>query len=241
MEKKFNPVIKAVQSLRKLSLDIETTNKEIKSSNDEIRLKLEDCGKLITTTNDSGVIDLWIQEKSKLLDNSNALITILEKIEAKFKEKEASGLVEIWDTQEKSKNLVLDNFTTLEKMGEAIFIDANLEQWQSIWKDINTSLKKILSISETYHLKLKMMEKLEPAEIDALTQDIIDHIPWDYSDEEAYNYEKEYMTAYHEIKESQSKKKNLWDKILDVLAGGIEETPAHRVKMRRWLDGEGDD
>lgn len=240
MEKQFNPVIKAVQSLRKLSLDIKTTNKEIQTSDDEIRRKIEDCGKLITTTNDSMVINLWIREKAKLVENSNALLKVLEKIEEKFKEKDASSLVGIWETHEEYKNLVLDNFVTLERMGNTIFMDANLEKWEGIWKDIKTSLNKILSISETYHLKLKMMETLEPDEIDTLTEDILNHIPWNYSDEDAYQYEQEYLVAYGEIKELQSKKKNLWDKILHVLAGGIEETPAHRVQMRRWMDGEGD-
>jgi len=240
MEKQFNPVIKAVQSLRKLSLDIKTTNKEIQSSDTEIRQKIEDCGKQIATTNDSMVINLWIREKAKLIENSNALLKVLEKIEEKFKEKDASNLVGIWETHEEDKNLVLDNFATMERMGTAIFIDSNLEKWENLWEDIKNSLSKILSISETYHLKLKIMETLEPDEIDSLTEDILNHIPWNYSDDEAYQYEQEYLVAYNEIKESQSKKKNLWDKILNALAGGIEETPAHRVQMRRWMEGYGD-
>ncbi|WP_123966691.1 hypothetical protein [Chryseobacterium phosphatilyticum] len=240
MEKQFNPVIKAVQSLRKLSLDIKTTNKEIQSNDTEIRQKIEDCGKQIAATNDSMVINLWIREKAKLIENSNALLKILEKIEEKFKEKEASGLIGIWETHEEYKNLVLDNFVVMERMGSTIFIDNNLEKWKGLWKDIRISLNKILSISETYHLKLKMMESLEPDEIDSLTEDILNHIPWNYSDEDAFKYEQDYLVAYNEIKESQSKKKNLWDKILNALAGGIEETPAHRVQMRRWMEGDGD-
>ncbi|MBP2616133.1 hypothetical protein [Chryseobacterium jejuense] len=239
MEKQFNPVIKAVQSLRKLSLDIKTTNKEIQSSDNEIRREIEDCGKLIATTNDNMIINLWIKEKAKLIENANALLKILEKIEEKFKKKETLGLTEVWETHEEYKNLVLDNFVTMERMGTAIFIDSNLEKWEGIWKDIKSSLNKILSISETYHLKLKMMEALKPDEIDDLTVDILNHIPWNYSDEDAFKYEQDYLVAYNEIKESQSKKKNLWDKILNALAGGIEETPAHRVQMRRWMEGEG--
>ncbi|REC46467.1 hypothetical protein [Chryseobacterium pennipullorum] len=240
MEKQFNPVIKAVQSLRKLSLDIKSTNKEIQSCDQEIRQKIEDCGKLIATTNDSMVINLWIREKAKLMENSDALLDVLKKIEQKFNDKDASGLLEIWETHESYKNFVLENFVTMERMGSAIFVGDKMEKWESAWSDIKNSLHKILSISETYHLKLKVMEILEPDEIDSLTEDILKHIPWNYSDEEAYQFEQEYLVAYKEIKESQSKKKNLWDKILNALAGGIEETPAHRVQMRRWMDGEGD-
>ncbi|WP_167386987.1 hypothetical protein [Chryseobacterium timonianum] len=240
MEKQLNPIIKAVQSLRKLAVDIKTTNKEIQSNDQKIRSRIEECGRLIATTKDSMVINLWIREKSKLTENSDTLLGILGKIEEKFRKKDATDLVQIWYSHEEYKTMVLDNLMELERIGMAIFIDENLQKWDDNWKEIKSSLGKILSISETYHLKLKMMEALEPSEIDLLTMDILNHIPWNYSDDEACKYEHDYLLAYNELKESQSKKKNLWDKILNVLAGGVEETPAHRVQMRRWMDGEGD-
>ncbi|ROI04661.1 hypothetical protein EGI16_08325 [Chryseobacterium sp. G0240] len=240
MEKQLNPVIKAVQSLRKIAVDIKTTNAEIQSNDQKIRSRIEECGKLIATTNDSLVINLWIRQKSKLVENANTLLGILGRIEEKLRKKDTTDLVRIWTSHEEYKGMVLDNLIELERLGNAIFIDENLQKWEDNWKEIRSSLSEIISISDTYHLKLKMMEALKPDEIDELTMDILKHIPWNYSDNEAYQYEHEYMVAYNELKESQSRKKNLWDKILNALAGGVEETPAHRVQMRRWMDGEGD-
>ncbi|UHO36851.1 hypothetical protein H5J24_13665 [Chryseobacterium capnotolerans] len=87
MEKQLNPIIKAVQSLRKLAVDIKTTNKEIQSNDQKIRSRIEECGRLIATTKDSMVINLWIREKSKLTENSDTLLGILGKIEEKFRKK----------------------------------------------------------------------------------------------------------------------------------------------------------
>lgn len=238
MEKEFNPVIKAVQSLRKLAVEIKSTNKEIQENDQAIRLKINEAGKLIATTNNSMVVNKWIREKAKLVENSNILLGILENIEVKFKNKDIKDLLEVWESHEHYKGLVLNGMDELKEAGIAILVDENLQKWEDLWKSIETSLNNILSISETYNLKFRMMLALEPEEVDTLTMDIIQHIPLNYSDEEAGKYEKEYLMAYNELKESQSKKKSIWDKVMNILAGGIEETPAHRVQMRRWMDGD---
>lgn len=237
MENDFNPVIKAVQSLRKLSTDITLTNKEIVESNDEIMRQIAEAGKLIVVSNDSIIINLWVNEKAKLVENTIVLLGILKSIEDKFKNKDCTNLIEIWETHSHYKDVVLNILKELKKIGNIIFVSENLHKWEDIWKIVSVNINRILSISETYKLKLALMENLKPEEIDALTLDILKHIPWNYSDDEAYNYEKEYLKAYNELKESQSRQKSLWDKVLDVLAGGVEETPAHRVQMRRWMEG----
>lgn len=240
MEKEFNPVIKAVQSLRKLAVEIKSTNQEIRTSDNQIRVNIGECGKLIASTKDSMVINLWLREKALLLENSDHQLKILERIEEKFKNRDAVNLVEDWEMTDYYKGLIMTSMDQLKGAGDVIFVGENLQKWNHSWAEVFKALDNILSIAETYKLKLRMMETLEPGEVDALTMDIIQHIPLHYSDEEAHEYEKEYLEAYHELKESQSKKKNIWDKIMDILAGGVEETPAHRVQMRRWMEGAKD-
>lgn len=239
-EEKFNPLIKAVQSLRKLALDIKTGNDNIQKNDKNSRTKVEEAGKLIVKTEDNKIIDIWLKEKSKLLENTDELLNILKIIETKFKNKDTTGLLEIWESHGRYKDIVITTLDNMKNIGEVIFVDEKLYKWNNIWKEITEILNNILAISETYHLKFSMMQSLSVSEIDELTNDILTHIPWNYSDEEAANYEQEYMAAYYELKASQSKKKNLWDKILDILAGGVEETPAHMVQMRRWMDGNND-
>ncbi|WP_047432838.1 hypothetical protein [Chryseobacterium indologenes] len=237
MEKEFNPVIKAVQGLRKLAVEIKFTNQEMRTSDHQIRLNIGECGKLIASTNNGMVINLWIREKEHLLENLDHQLRILEKIEEKFKNRDAANLVEDWEMTEYYKDLIMNSIGGLKEAGDVIFVGESLDKWNDIWTEVFKTLDNILSITETYKLKLKLMETLDPGEVDVLTMDIIKHIPLHYSDEDALQYEKEYLLAYHELKESQSKKKNIWDKVMDILAGGIEETPAHRVQMKRWMEG----
>ncbi|WP_407498709.1 hypothetical protein [Elizabethkingia anophelis] len=220
-----------------MALDIKSSNDEIRVEDDKIRNTINQCGSMITLTNNGMLTNTWLREKTKLIENSNYLLEILEMINKKLKEKDTRDLSAIWQQHEENKVLAMNNLTNLEQLGSFIFAGEKLKSWELAWEDISNSLRKILSIAETYKLKFDLMQKLRPEEIDALTYDILRHIPFNYSDEQAHHYEQEYLAAYKEIQLSQSKKKTLWDKVLDVLAGGIEETPAHRVQMRRWMDG----
>ncbi len=83
-----------------------------------------------------------------------------------------------------------------------------------------------------------MIEEYKPNQVDDMTDAILKYIPLNYSITEADKYEKEYLQAYQELKKEVSQKKYLWDKFLDILAGGTQQTPAQRVMMQRWVNGE---
>jgi hypothetical protein len=159
-------------------------------------------------------------------------------LENKFKNKDVTGLTDIWKTHVQYKDHVHKNLLQMQSLGNVIFMDEKLEKWNKLFAEIFEHEANILDVAKSYELKLRLMESLKPEEINELNMAILKHIPWDYTDDEASKYEKEYLQAYNELKEEQSKKKNLWDKIMDVLAGGAQETPAHRVQMRRWLEAE---
>jgi hypothetical protein len=85
-----------------------------------------------------------------------------------------------------------------------------------------------------------MIADLSSEEADELTRTIIQHIPRSFSLAEADRYEQDYLAAMDQIKEDAAKKSNLWDRFLNILAGLVpfEESPAERVMMQRWLNGE---
>ncbi len=75
-------------------------------------------------------------------------------------------------------------------------------------------------------------------EIDEIANNILAQLPADYSVEDIKEYKKDYLIALNQVKKEFSQKKNLWDTFLDVLAGGTHQSPAERVMLKRWIDGE---
>ena len=40
------------------------------------------------------------------------------------------------------------------------------------------------------------------------------------------------------FKKEFKEEKNLWDRFLDILAGGTHQPPSERVMLERWIEGE---
>jgi len=236
MEHQFNPAIEAVVRLRRIALDILDSNTTIKDTYHESIEKLQRAIHLIAP--ERIVLNEWTSIKTNLDNSANNLIGILNKLTQRFKEKNVKDISSVWNEYKINSTLLQSDLQQLRKLGEVAINDKDaMAEWNNLWETINANFNKIKSIVESYKLKLDAIEKLAPTEIDEITNDILKHIPVHYTEEQAYQYEKEYLQALKELKEI-AKSKNLWDKILDLLAGGYQETPAHRVAMMRWLEGE---
>jgi hypothetical protein len=126
-----------------------------------------------------------------------------------------------------------------EALGREILPESEHINWE---KDICTLERAILpmfvSYSEACRVEFKMIENYTPKELSQVTQIILNHIPEDFTFEEAEKYEKDYLSALEDFKQEFNKEKNLWDSFLDILAGGTHQSPSERVMMQRWLEGE---
>lgn len=229
-------LIESVVKIRKMVSDISDETPRITELNNDIFSKIEEAGVKIALQKD--LTEIWVSEKNEINSNIALIMDLLRTMSDRLQKKETAGLSTFWKEGKNYADITKVKFGEMEKMGEVIFLSKDLEQWKELWAKVREDVNELFDIAETIYTKLSMIEILRPEEIDELTKDIIKHIPLNYSLEEASEYEKEYMQAYKELKEEASKKKNLWDKFLDVLAGGIQETPAHRVMLRRWMNGE---
>jgi flagellar biosynthesis chaperone FliJ len=176
----------------------------------------------------------------KLQNNISTLKTILSKAITQIKNKEANNLSNNWkNTNEYSKG-VSENYKNLQLIGSKCLPENEKDSWIKLWSEAFVKYDKIINESNACGVQLKMIEEYKPEEVDEITDSILKHTPLNYSIVEADKYEKEYLQAIQEIKNEVSQKKNLWDKFLDILAGGTQQTPAQRVMMQRWVNGERD-
>jgi histone deacetylase complex regulatory component SIN3 len=104
-------------------------------------------------------------------------------------------------------------------------------------KEISPKLQASIVI-KNLRMAFEKNKEYTPLEIDAIANNILAHLPADYSIEEIKEYEKDYLIALDEVKKEFSEKKNLWDTFLDILAGGTHQSPSEKVMMTRWIEGE---
>lgn len=92
--------------------------------------------------------------------------------------------------------------------------------------------------AESCRMLLQMIERYTPDELNVITKIIADHVPLDFTYEEAIDYQNDYYKALINFKKEFKQEKNLWDKFLDILAGGTHQSPSERVMFERWIEGE---
>lgn len=131
-------------------------------------------------------------------------------------------------------------FDKIASYPDANFKEIGANEWNEIWNVIKSNLTTIQGLGESAYIKSLMIKNFNKSEVDALTTEIVKHIPQSFSLLEADKYKQEYIQAVKEIEQESNAKANLWDRFLNILAGVVpfKQTPEERVMMKRWLDGE---
>jgi hypothetical protein len=112
-------------------------------------------------------------------------------------------------------------------------------QWEKDYVQLEASMvQSMVTHVDSCRVLLQMIERYTPEERNAITQIIVDQIPPDFTYEEAVEYQNDYYKALGNFKKEFKEEKNLWDKFLDILAGGTHQLPSERVMMERWLEEE---
>jgi len=236
---KRNQQLRAVVSIRNLVIGIDTDWRELKSQGKELDALLEQANELFLNNSEAAIHESWLKERGVVTKEVHSLKDIMNKSVQKINNRDSSSLAETWNQYKSHSDMVFSSLQRQYELGNIHLSNHNLKSdWEEIWDKIFEKMLAIQSIAEGSSLQLAMIEEFSPTEMDELTDTILKHMPRNYSMEEAQQYEKEYMEAYDELKRQATQKKNLWDRFLDILAGGQQQSPAEMVMMKRWVNGE---
>jgi len=233
-----NLKVKAVYAIRNLVIGLSNDWKDLKSLDDEIGKAVDSASNFFIDNTPQSDGEKWINEIRGIEKNLMSLKKIKNQVVNKINNKEPEGLDEIWNSHKIYSSDLLERLNTLNKLGKTQLPDDSLGSWTVMWDEIFDKFHTILQLVEGSGLHLSMISKLAPDELDELTVTIVKNMPKGYTMEEALQYEKEYMEAYDQLKNEATQKKNLWDRFLDILAGGVQQSPAEMVMMQRWVNGE---
>jgi len=104
-------------------------------------------------------------------------------------------------------------------------------------KEISPKIRASIVI-KNLRMAFEKNKEYTSLEIDEIAHNILAQLPPDYSLEEINDYGKDYLIALDKVKKEFLQKKNVWDTFLDILAGGTHQSPAERVMLSRWIEGE---
>lgn len=240
--KTYNSKLRALLSIRNFNKALEDHYEQMK----QIEKKLDGLNKnaisIIETHCREKEKEKWMEENKAVTDSISEINDVLKLLHEKLTKKEKTDSSVLWETLDLNENKLKKRYKESQSLGFEILPSEVHKHWQ---KDIcnleEAIIKLIISHTEACRLELQMIEKYTPKELDTITRIIANHVPEEFTFEEADKYEKDYLKAVEEVKKEFSSKKNLWDRFLDILAGGKHQSPSQRVMMQRWLEGEKED
>lgn len=237
--KSHNPGLRALLAIKNFNATLEkdyTELLQIESDLNEVYKK----GLLVIEGADSPeAISRWkvsLQEVNTAVTGINAILTeAKEKIEQKAKDVYA----ELWKQLTLHLSALKLSSKNTADTGLDLLPEAIRPQWEREFVHPETSLvQSIVSNVESCRVLLQMIERYTPDELNTITKIIVDQIPLNFTYQEAVEYKNDYYKALVNFKKEFRAEKNLWDKFLDILAGGTHQSPSERVMMERWLEGE---
>jgi hypothetical protein len=242
-ERTQNPEFRALLSLRNFNAILEKHYAEIleiEAATDEMNLHAMDIGKENCSTESLGN---WQDALKQFKDAVAAVNKVLTEVKEKVIQQDRSDSSLLWQMFDTQMKRLLASYATIEALGAEILPETAKTDWAA---NLCQFQEKILPLITSYgaacRVELRIIERYTPEELNEVTQIILEHIPENFTFAQADQYEKEYLAALGNFRKEFSQKKNLWDKFLDVLAGGDHQSPSEHVMMQRWLDGEkGDD
>ena len=237
--KNHNPGLRALLAIKNFTATLEkdyTLLTKLENDLDELNKK----GMLmIEATTSPEAIAQWkmsVEEVNKAVSGINQILTAAK---ANTEQKVTDGYPELWIQLAVHLAALTENAKNAANKGLDLLPEVAHPKWEIEFVTLETPLtQSIVTHVESCRVLLQMIERYTPDELNTITQIIVDQVPLDFTYEETVTYQKDYYKALINFKNEFKEDKNLWDKFLDILAGGTHQSPTEGVMMERWLDGE---
>jgi len=238
-DESYNSGIRALLSIKNFSQVLERDYVQLITMEKELDRMNKQALTVIETHAPIELQQIWIANLAAVNANVIGLNTVLQTAGERASKSTEADSADLWEQFNFHLDTLKKSYTELKDSGLQILPELEHLAWnKEIFNAEDTALPMVVAQAELCRLKLQMLEKYTPEELTSINKMILDHIPVDYDFEEAYNYQKKYLEALVDFTKELQSEKNLWDKFLDVLAGGTHQPPSEHVMMKQWLEGE---
>lgn len=238
-DKAYNSGIQALLSIRNFSQVLEKDYVQLIRMEKELDEMNKHALAEIETHAPAELQESWNTILTEVNANVFGLNTVLHTAGESVSKKKQADSAMVWEQFNLHIEALKKGYTQLKDTGVQILPETEHLRWNNEVFNLEASaFPKVVAHAELCRLKLQMLDKYTPEELTSINQMILNHLPADFNFEEAYNYQKKYLEALVDFTKELQSEKNLWDKFLDLLAGGTHQPPSEHVMMKKWLEGE---
>jgi hypothetical protein len=164
---------------------------------------------------------------------------MLNNAKENIEKKETAGFAYLWQQLSLKVKQLKEAAKNATSTGYKLLPETQFINWEKEFaRGEERLVQSMVDHVDSCRVLLQMIEKYSPDELNKITKIIVDQVPPDFTYEETLLYQKDYYKALVNFKNEFKEEKNLWDRFLDILAGGTHQSPSERVMLERWIEGE---
>jgi hypothetical protein len=230
--KSHNPGLRALLSIKHFAATLEkdyTKLLEIETELNQLNLNAIIIIEANSSAEEAASWKLVLSEIDSAIISINGALT---SVKQKTVNKEKEGYTEFWKQLTNHVTQLRNNYKEAKNKGLELLPERVHPQWEKDFVALAAPLlESLVTHVDTCRVLLQMIERYTPDELNAITQIIAQNVPLDFTYEEAVEYQNDYYKALINFKKEFKQEKNLWDKFLDILAGGTHQSASERVMM----------
>ena len=231
--------LKAVMSIKRFRQDLDRNLVKLEAAESKIKHLNKKTDDYASQTAVTASVKTWKPKLIRINDSIDAIKKILDDGKRKIEINDTSDNSGMWSEFDARMIRLEQELEDLPQIALDVFPKAECVAWQKEMRDSEgVFLPMVVAYANACRVELLMLEKYTPQELKKINELIQLKTPSDFSDEEAEKYAQDYKKAVADFLQEFDEDKNLWDRFLDILAGGTHQLPSEHVMLERWLMGE---
>lgn len=234
-----NPGLRALLSIKNLSTTLQKDYARLLLIEKELEQVYKTGSLIIEANTEPEAGETWKLTAAATNKAVSGIKDLLNKAKENIEKKETTDFAALWLQLGLQVTQLNDASKNSIRTGYKLLPETQFVKWEQEFTKVEEPLvQSLVDHVDSCRILLQMIERYSPDELNKITKLIVDQIPPDFTYEEAVVYQKDYYKALVNFKKEFKQEKNLWDKFLDILAGGTHQSPSERVMLERWIEGE---
>lgn len=235
----FNSQLKTLLSIKNFEASLENHKSKVEQATQKLILTYEHGIDILESEGDKDHQANWSDALNEVRVHANHLNQYMMVAQEKSEQNKEFPFKELWNEFEERLKLLKEAAQKFENVGAKALSEERKQNWSNEIAIFETDVEpEIERNGKAVKLILQFMVRYSPAELEKMSAIIAETTPEGASLNEEKDYEAAFLKYLRQFQKEFEAKDNLWDTIMEILAGGVHPSPSERVMLDKWIDGE---
>lgn len=235
----YNPQLRTLMSIKDFGTGLESFKTKVYDSTQKLIKTYENGIVILETEGNKDYQKEWNDSLNEVQVHSNHLNQYLEVAKEKSEQNSDFPFKILWKEFEERLKSLKESAQKFENTGAKALSTDKKEKWGNEFEIFESDIEpEIERNAKAVKLILQFMVRYSPEELDKISNIISETMPEGATLKEEKDYEAAFLKYLKQFQKEFEEKDNLFDTVLEILAGGVHPSPSERVMLDKWIDGE---